>query len=133
MSKQPPISTGNTQLNTFISYSRKDLNLVDALLGRFEAHCRAAGDYHIKLWRDTAILPGEYWYDSITGALKACDFGLLFTSPYFFASEFIRAHELPYLVSPAGQPLIRHKTAIPVWLRPMKLELLNTGGFAYSG
>ncbi len=130
MTSLQPKPNDKISLNIFVSYSHKDNKIVDDLLNRFTAFCCAAAGYHIDLWRDTAILPGEYWHHRITDAINICDFGLLLASPHFFASDYIRTHELSEFVAPSGQPLIQHKAAIPVFLRPMKLGLLDTRGLS---
>lgn len=116
-----------TPHTVFVSYSHKDIKLVDELLDGLNTRCRIAYGHDIKFWRDTTDMsPGDLWHTKITNALEACDLGLLLTSPNFFASDYIREYELTQFVNPTGH----HKAAIPVLLRPMNLKLLDTGGLS---
>lgn len=59
---------------------------------------------------DTDILPGKKWHDEIQTALQKSDFGLLLVSPAFFASDYIKDHEL--------QQLLAKSMVVPVALHP---------------
>jgi len=112
----------------FISYAHDDKSIAQDFLDRLQRHLQAAKHYHYDLWRDHLILPGENWREEIEKALDACDFGLLLTSPAFFASDFIREHELSRFVPDAGKELGAEKRAIPVGLVRYNFGLIDTKG-----
>ncbi len=86
-----------TTKKCFISYASNDKTIANNLVQRLSLHLKAAkSDY--KVWQDNQILPGENWHDEIIKALNQCDFGLLLTSPAFFASDYIKEHELSQFV-----------------------------------
>ena len=103
MMAQPP-----SQTVVFISYSRKDIAYREALLPALRA-VRSVGPH---LWYDEdKIDVGEKFHPEVQEALKAAKIGILLLSHHFFDSEYIRQHELPFLVQQAE-------------LRQMKLALL---------
>ena len=112
----------------FISYAHSDQRLADDFLGRLHPHLKAAREYDYRLWRDTMILPGENWAEEISQALEACDFGLLLTSPAFFASDFIRDEELIRFVPASLEKGLPPKRAIPVGLARYSFDLIDTRG-----
>ncbi len=114
----------------FISYAHNDRRLADDFLGRLSHHLKAARDYDYRLWRDTMILPGENWAREIRQALEACDFGLLLTSPAFFASDFIRNEELIRFVPASLKNGLPPKRAIPVGLVRYSFDLIDTRGLS---
>lgn len=119
---------GRPAKQLFVSYARKDQSLADDFLGRLSHHLEAAKDYDYRVWQDKMMLPGEYWADEIRQALDACDFGLLLTSPAFFASDFIRNQELIRFVPDSLEAGLPPKRAIPVGLVRYDFNLLDTRG-----
>jgi hypothetical protein len=66
----------------FISYCRKDLEVVD----RLAAGMKTLG---LEIWIDrTGIATGEQWIDKLTAAISACDAALVFISRDFIESEY---------------------------------------------
>ena len=114
----------------FISYAHHDRRLADDFLERLSHHLKAARGYDYRLWRDTMILPGENWAEEIRQALETCDFGLLLTSPAFFASDFIRNEELIRFVPASLEKGLPPKRAIPVGLVRYRFDLIDTRGLS---
>lgn len=98
----------------FVSYAHADDRLKQDLLKRLEIRLTIAKGYHFQSWDDRRLLAGDAWFEGIIDALARCDFGLLLLSPAFFASSFIRKHELPKLLA--------EKRLIPVALCPLPLD-----------
>ena len=110
----------------FVSYAQRDQTLADDFLARLSDHLKAARDADYRLWRDQMILPGEYWRQEIEQALDKCDFGLLLTSPAFFASDFIRERELVRFVPDSLRNGLPPKRAVPVGLVRYRFDLIDT-------
>lgn len=101
-------------LSYFVSYAHDDDRLKRDLLKRLAVRLAIAKGYRFESWDDRRLLVGEAWFDCIVAAIARCDAGLLLLSPAFFASPFIRKHELPKLLA--------EKRLIPVALRPLPLD-----------
>ncbi|MEO7318260.1 MAG: NACHT domain-containing protein [Chthoniobacteraceae bacterium] len=82
----------------FVSYTRADGKLPDALLKELGKQLGASLDYEFVRWRDTDILVGKDWDAEIKAALDECDIGLLLVSPAFLGNKYITDHELPIFV-----------------------------------
>src|SRR5947207_12846612 len=93
----------------FVSYAHDDRKLAEKLAAQLRRQFGASRDYEFVRWQDTDILVGEQWHAQIQSAIAHCDFGLLFVSPAFLSSNYIRRHELPHFVNGA-------KPAFPVAL-----------------
>ncbi len=80
----------------FICYSNQD----EALLNAFRVHLKPwEADRTITIWRDReAIRPSQRWDDEIKKALAGIDAAVLLLSPDFFATDYVRDVELPYLL-----------------------------------
>jgi len=113
--------------NIFLSYAHRDGRLAMDFLDRLSSHLGAAKGVRFSVWRDHLILPGEHWRHEIRQALEQCHFGLLLTSPSFFASDFIREEELSHFVSSTPEQGASGK-AVPVGLVPYDFDLLDTRG-----
>lgn len=98
------------QVRFFCSYASKDSRLVRRLLDLLLPHLKASRDHEHVLWLDLQLRAGERWNERIQEELARCDFGMLFLSPEFLASDYIRTHEVPPLLG---------KRIIPVGLKPV--------------
>lgn len=82
----------------FISYSREDRGWLD----EFKATVGdLGGEARLHAWDDSRISPAARWRQEIDEALQTAAAAVLLLSPSFFASEFIRAFELPALLGAA--------------------------------
>ena len=109
----------------FISYTRDDKKLPDKLLTELRKKLGADADYDFQPWRDTDILVGTDWNDSIQTALKECDFGLLLVSPAFLGKKYITEKELPHFVG-------GDKPCVPVTLSRLDFDEMDLKGLAPS-
>jgi hypothetical protein len=103
----------------FVSYARKDARLVQGLLEFLRTHFKASAKYDYTAWDDGRLLAGERWHERIQEEVRSCDFGLLFLSPAFLASDYIKKDELP--------PLLAAGRIVPVGLKPVDFELHASG------
>ena len=99
----------------FVSYAQKDARLVNGLLEFLRIHFKASAKYDYTAWDDGRLLAGERWHERIQEEVRNCDFGLLFLSPAFLASDYIKDNELPLLL--AGGLIV------PVGLKPIDFTL----------
>lgn len=90
----------------FVSYAHEDARDAGALLQHLRPQLRPSKRYDYTLWRDTDILVGEKWHDTIMHALTTCYLGLCLVSPGFFASSYIAKHELPRFLGAGAAPVI---------------------------
>ncbi len=81
----------------FISYSH---NAEDQeILKEFRVHLKPWERTTIlDVWSDQQITPSQDWHQEIHDALESTAVAILFISPEFLASDYIYAHELPYLL-----------------------------------
>jgi hypothetical protein len=106
----------------FVSYAHANTRLADDLLRRLVEQLGPSSRYEYQLWRDPAILAGEFWDREIHQALDTCDLGLLLVSPAFLASEYVTREELPRFVGNKAKPII------PVMLEPVDFRLHDLKG-----
>jgi len=89
-------------IRIFESYARADQELVDSLRDRLLSHLRISTLFDFQHWSDRRIDLGDDWLARIRQALAsnpdAIAAGLLFLSPAFLGSGFIRGEELPVLL-----------------------------------
>ena len=52
----------------------------------------------LEIWSDKRIQPGQNWLEEIDAAIARAGVALLLATPDFFASQFIRNHELPKIL-----------------------------------
>jgi hypothetical protein len=98
----------------FISYSHTDKQYLDELLPVL----RAVPQIEDVLWIDEQNIDiRDKFHPEIQQALDASRVGILLLSNHFFTSDYIKQHELPYLVQWAEQKALRlgclYVTAIP--------------------
>jgi hypothetical protein len=86
--------------HTFISYSHKDEPWLHDLK-KMLAPLLRSGSIDVTIWDDTKIKNGDRWDDQIQNALTQAGIALLLVSDNFLASEYIMAHELPFIVTAA--------------------------------
>lgn len=83
--------------SVFVSYAHKDRALLEDMLVYLKA---LEHDYGLSLiWDDSDIQEGEAWRRKIDAYLPVSPLAILFVSPYFAASDFIRKNELPTLLN----------------------------------
>jgi WD40 repeat protein len=111
------MASGKRVVRFFVSYSRADKQLVDALVKDLNAHFGSSARYELLPWIDRDILVGERWREGIEKAIKDCDFGLMMISPSFFGNTFITEQELPHFVGAEDDPKL--KPVLPVGLVPV--------------
>lgn len=87
----------------FVSYSHKDEDWKDRLVGQLEV----LGDVGFDPWNDRRIAAGDDWQAEIEAAIDACDVAVLLISAPFLSSQFIRSHEIPPLLKRRQQQGIR--------------------------
>jgi len=89
----------------FISYCHEDGEFLERLrrhLGMLESQ------FAVEIWDDRRIGAGEDWRQSIETAISSSDLYVCLISVDFFASEFIRDHEIPVILKAveSGKPLL---------------------------
>ncbi len=104
------------QVRFFVSYAHANCRLAESFLKAFREQTAPSLRYAYRLWRDSAILPGEEWKAELGAALKSADLGLLLVSPSFLASDFITKEELPKLLDAPG------KAVIPIMLAAVDFD-----------
>lgn len=82
----------------FVSYSHKDQRWLDRLIVHLTP---LEKEFQIVYWADTRIRPGSQWREEIRASLRRTKIAILLVSADFLASDFIRKHELPPLLSSA--------------------------------
>jgi TIR domain len=103
------------KIRFFCSYAEKDSQLVSAFLDALFPHFKASRAYEYAIWDFHRLLAGEPWHDRIQAEIAACDFGLLFLSPAFLASDYIAKEEIP--------PLMNREGIVPIGLKPVDFHL----------
>ena len=73
----------------FVSYAHDDNPHATTFLKRLTEQLRPSKRYEYTFWRDSDILVGERWHETILQALDACQLGLCLASPSFLASSYI--------------------------------------------
>ncbi len=101
-----------TRHELFCSYAHEDR----AFIVEFHKHLSLMQhEGLINSWWDTLIEGGQDWSNEIMGRLQRADIILLFISPDFMASDFIRRVELPIALERSRN---NDAQVIPVILRP---------------
>jgi hypothetical protein len=88
----------------FISYSHKDITHRSALLPALQSVLIDISHF----WYDEREIDyGDKFYDDIQQAFDAIKIGMILLNHYFFASEYIQKHELPFLLQQAEIKRVR--------------------------
>ncbi len=118
-----------TTINLFVSYAHQDAAEKRRVLDMLKPALSNHRLFTFRFWADDAIHAGEEWKTEILAAMEKCHFGLLFTSPRFFASEFIREVELPWFAQSEDDHRQPKRPCIPVALIPFAMnDSFDLGG-----
>jgi tetratricopeptide (TPR) repeat protein len=93
----------------FVSYSHNDSVWRDQLELVLKPLLKQSDD--VQFWADNRIAPGADWFKEISYALSTSRVVVLLVSAEFLASDFIREHELPVILSSADRDEV-----ILIWL-----------------
>jgi pimeloyl-ACP methyl ester carboxylesterase len=102
----PPPARAN---KIFVSYSHKDSGWRDQL--ELVLKPLMTGTDRLDFWADNRIRAGADWVKEISSALATSRVVVLLVSAEFLASDFIRDHELPVILSAVGRGEV-----ILIWL-----------------
>jgi hypothetical protein len=98
----------------FVSYSHKDERWLERLMVHLAPLEKLL---QIDMWADTRIRPGSLWREEIRTELSRAKIAILLVSADFLASEFIRTHELPPLLTSAE---LRGVAILPLIVSPCR-------------
>jgi len=104
----------------FISYSHADNkrpNFLEELLQQISPY---EADGKLGIFVDTRIRPGDQWFRAIMASLANHRLAVLLVGPGFFASEFIKNQELPYI-----QAAYTQKGVKLLWVYLIETAYLN--------
>jgi hypothetical protein len=113
-------------VSIFISYSRKDEDLMRELVSHLEPLQRGK---LISSWYDGQILPGEEWEPQLKTMLDQADIVLLLISKDFLNSDYCYEVELTTAIA---RYKAREGCVIPVILRPCLWHQVTIGGLRLS-
>jgi hypothetical protein len=102
------------RVRIFLSWCHRNTALKTALLQDLLPALRIFTDFEVAWWEDSHLTCGEEFLPGIINRMDEADFGLLLLSTHYFASPFIRRHELPRFAGPAAD-----RGALPVALSPL--------------
>lgn len=109
----PGTAEKTNKVSIFISYSSKDLDLMNELLTQLKV--LTISDKQLELWQDGLLVAGLQWDDEIKNKLHEAHIVLMLVSANFLTTDYIWNIEVQ-------QALDRQKagevTAIPVILSP---------------
>lgn len=100
-SEPPPRATARNLV--FISYSRRDGKLVEALRVQLGALEREG---LLSTWIDVEQLPGTTWRPTLEAAIQEARVAVLLVSAFYLDSEFIMNDELPAIMKRRGLKVI---------------------------
>lgn len=104
-------------ITIFVSWCHGDELHKRELMRRLEPHLATLRGLQITCWQDQDLYTGDLLTEAVLENLDAADYGLLLLSPNYYASTFVRDHELPRFVGPTAG-----KTPIPVDLVRVPLK-----------
>jgi hypothetical protein len=110
---QPHNAHGNNKVNIFISYSSKDVDLMNDLLTQLKV--LTISDKQIEIWEDGLLEPGLQWDNEIKDKLHAAHIVLMLISAYFLTTEYIWNIEVQNTLSRQEKGEV---SALPVILSP---------------
>ena len=87
--------TAAGRTGVFFSYSHADRDWLNIVRSRFEV----IPDHTATLWDNSLIAPGQFWDDEILKRLVRTRAAVLLVTHQFLFSNYIRQHELPFLLS----------------------------------
>ena len=100
------------QPRVFVSYSHRDSSVLESLLPFLTT---LESDRLADIWSDERLRAGDQWRQELDAALDAATIAILLISQQFLASEFVREHELPRILSRQEE---RKLTVLPVFVSP---------------
>jgi len=86
------IAPGDRPLSLFICYAHANERVVKQLIPGLKVLARRG---YIEAWRDTDLVPGEDWDETINERLAKAEIILLMVSQQFLASDYITQEERP--------------------------------------
>jgi GTPase SAR1 family protein len=90
----PQSSVMKKQIRIFVSYSSKDRDIRELLVGGLNEHLATRESFNYDLWSDEKINLGANWKEDIDESLNQSDAAILLVSASFGASSFIQTNEL---------------------------------------
>ena len=109
------------KMKVFISYARKNKELVNNFRNKFDDHLKASLNFDYEIWQDVNIKLGSEWEEDILSAIRKSDIAILLVSPTFLSSDYISNTELPLI--------LKHvKKVIPVALGKIDFEYHDLHG-----
>ncbi len=117
------------RIKYFVCYSSENHAIVASLVKKLGYHLNLSKDYRFEKWYDGDIVLGDDWHERIQRAIRDCNIGLLMLSPSFFASKYIKKHELPHFLTKSSKGLNIEKPIAPVGIEyfDLKGDLLGLG------
>lgn len=98
----------------FLSWCHRNARRKAALLEDLLPALSIFTDLTVHWWEDSHLTCGSEFQPSILDRVDEADFGLLLLSTHYFASPFIREHELPRFAGPTAD-----RGSLPVALEPL--------------
>lgn len=109
----PLNADGHDKVKIFISYSSKDVDLMNDLLTQLRV--LTISDKQIELWQDGLLDPGLQWDDEIKDKLHAAHIVLMLVSAHFLTTDYIWNIEVQNTLSRQKSGEV---SALPVILSP---------------
>jgi hypothetical protein len=111
-------------VKVFISYSRKDKDLMEELLTHLKVLTRS--NPHLEIWYDGLLEPGVLWDDTIKKKLHSAHIVLLLISANFLITDYIWNIEVQSTLEKQQKGEL---TAIPVIMKACDWEPTPIGRF----